>query len=92
MKVTTMNVSLPSELVRFVREKVESGLYSSASEVIREALRRFALEANGRGVAAEKRFDRSKVRKAVNGLLETRKKTTLGEGLSGRDLIDEGRA
>jgi antitoxin ParD1/3/4 len=34
-----MNVSLNPELERYVREKVESGLYSSASEVIREALR-----------------------------------------------------
>ncbi|HEY6291039.1 MAG TPA: type II toxin-antitoxin system ParD family antitoxin [Terriglobia bacterium] len=34
-----MNVSLTSELERFVSDKVESGRYNSASEVIREALR-----------------------------------------------------
>jgi antitoxin ParD1/3/4 len=34
-----MNVSLTSELERFVNAKVESGRYNSASEVIREALR-----------------------------------------------------
>jgi antitoxin ParD1/3/4 len=34
-----MNVSLTPELERLVQEKVESGLYNSASEVIREALR-----------------------------------------------------
>lgn len=34
-----MNVSLTSELERYVREKVGSGLYNSASEVVREALR-----------------------------------------------------
>lgn len=34
-----MNVSLTSELERYVREKVDSGLYNSASEVVREALR-----------------------------------------------------
>jgi predicted nucleotidyltransferase len=34
-----MNVSLTSELDRFVTEKVESGLYTSNSEVVREALR-----------------------------------------------------
>jgi len=34
-----MNVSLTSELERFVTEKVESGLYTSNSEVVREALR-----------------------------------------------------
>lgn len=34
-----MNVSLTDELTRFVHEKVNSGLYHSASEVIREGLR-----------------------------------------------------
>lgn len=34
-----MNVSLTSELEKFVSDKVESGRYNSASEVIREALR-----------------------------------------------------
>ena len=35
----SLNVSLPPELENRVRQHVESGLYSSASEVIREALR-----------------------------------------------------
>ena len=34
-----MNISLSSELERFVRESVASGRYKSASEVVREALR-----------------------------------------------------
>lgn len=34
-----MNVSLTGELERFIHEKVKSGLYNSASEVIRESLR-----------------------------------------------------
>ncbi|OFV98777.1 MAG: CopG family transcriptional regulator [Acidobacteria bacterium RIFCSPLOWO2_02_FULL_61_28] len=34
-----MNVSLTPELERLVNKKVQSGMYSSASEVIREALR-----------------------------------------------------
>lgn len=34
-----MNVSLTPELERFVQSRVESGLYKSSSEVIREALR-----------------------------------------------------
>ena len=37
-----MNVSLTPELESFVAKKVESGRYSSASEVIREALRLLA--------------------------------------------------
>ena len=34
-----MNVSLTPELEKFVSAKVETGRYSSASEVVREALR-----------------------------------------------------
>ena len=36
-----LNVSLPAELENRVREHVASGMYGSASEVIREALRLF---------------------------------------------------
>jgi antitoxin ParD1/3/4 len=35
----SMHISLTETLEKWVREKVESGLYSNASEVIREALR-----------------------------------------------------
>jgi antitoxin ParD1/3/4 len=34
-----MNISLTPELERRIAEKVESGLYTTASEVVREALR-----------------------------------------------------
>ncbi|UOD51315.1 type II toxin-antitoxin system ParD family antitoxin [Orrella daihaiensis] len=34
-----MNINLTPYLERMVRQKVESGLYTSASEVLREALR-----------------------------------------------------
>ena len=36
---STLNVSLTSSLDRYVREKVKTGGYESASEVIRESLR-----------------------------------------------------
>jgi antitoxin ParD1/3/4 len=39
--MASLNVSLPVELENRVREHVASGLYGSASEVIREALRLF---------------------------------------------------
>jgi antitoxin ParD1/3/4 len=39
MEVKAMNVSLTPELEKLVTRKVESGLYQSASEVIREGLR-----------------------------------------------------
>jgi putative addiction module CopG family antidote len=35
-----MNVSLTDELEKMVGEKVKSGLYNNASEVVRDALRR----------------------------------------------------
>ncbi|MSP43294.1 MAG: type II toxin-antitoxin system ParD family antitoxin [Alphaproteobacteria bacterium] len=35
----TMNINLTPQLETMVRQKVASGLYSSASEVVREALR-----------------------------------------------------
>lgn len=40
-ELMSMNASLPPELEARVRQRVESGLYGSASEVIREALRLF---------------------------------------------------
>lgn len=46
-----MNVSLTSELEKFVSAKVESGRYNSASEVVREALR--LLEEHDRARSAQ---------------------------------------
>jgi antitoxin ParD1/3/4 len=40
----TMNVSLPSELAAFVEEEVASGEYGTASEVVRDGLRRLLHE------------------------------------------------
>ena len=34
-----LSITLPAEMVRVIREKVGKGIYSSNSEVIREALR-----------------------------------------------------
>ena len=34
-----LSITLPAEMVRIIREKVGAGIYSSNSEVIREALR-----------------------------------------------------
>lgn len=39
LEVTTMHISLTPELESIIKEKVASGLYNNASEVIREALR-----------------------------------------------------
>lgn len=37
----TLHISLPKELESLVHHEVESGMYGSASEVVREALRYF---------------------------------------------------
>lgn len=55
-----MNVSLAPELEKFVNERVESGLYRSASEVVREALR----------LLAEKEEERQAKLEALRGLIE----------------------
>ena len=34
-----LSITLPSEMADFIRQKVDSGLYGSNSEIIREALR-----------------------------------------------------
>jgi len=47
----SLNVSLPPELENRVRRHVESGLYGSASEVIREALRLFEAYQNVRAAS-----------------------------------------
>ncbi len=39
MKAVTKNISLTPELNQFIDSHVESGLYESASEVVREGLR-----------------------------------------------------
>jgi antitoxin ParD1/3/4 len=46
-KLLSVNVSLTKELERVVYEKVDSGLYNNASEVIRDALRRAFLPGRG---------------------------------------------
>lgn len=49
-----MNVSLTPELEKFVQEKVKSGRYLSASEVVREALRLLQEEDQIRELRLEK--------------------------------------
>jgi antitoxin ParD1/3/4 len=46
--VSTMNISLTPQLEKLVQDRVKSGRYTSASEVIREALR--LMEAHDRAL------------------------------------------
>jgi antitoxin ParD1/3/4 len=58
-----MNVSLTPELEKFVQKKVASGMYQTASEVVREGLRRLDDESKRRH-AQIKRL-REKIAKSV---------------------------
>lgn len=59
-----MNVNLTPQLEALVRSKVESGLYGSASEVVREALR--LMEEHDRMRAAKLEQLRSEVRRGLD--------------------------
>jgi antitoxin ParD1/3/4 len=48
-----MNISLTPELAGFVKEQVDSGLYHSASEVVREGLRLLLLQRQDRQARLE---------------------------------------
>lgn len=61
----TMNINLTPQLEAMVREKVASGLYGSASEVIREALRLLGEQDHLRN------FKREQLRRDVQAGLES---------------------
>jgi antitoxin ParD1/3/4 len=75
-----MNVSLTPELARFVEGQVRGGLYSTASEVVREGLRILA----ERETLRELR--RQELRKQVQAGLD---ELDRGEGLDGDVVFDE---
>jgi antitoxin ParD1/3/4 len=78
MKVETMNISLTPELAAFVRGKVESGLYTSASEVMREALR----------LLQEHEEGRERQRQKVRELIEERyQQSERGETVDGPEAM-----
>jgi antitoxin ParD1/3/4 len=69
-----MNVHLTPELEQIVQSKVESGLYNSASEVIREALRQMeekdalrALHLQSLRARMDQSLDQSKRGQGVDG-------------------------
>ena len=49
----TIHVSLPRELEDLVHKQVDTGMYGSASELVREALRRFFLGADDQLTSVE---------------------------------------
>jgi antitoxin ParD1/3/4 len=79
-EATRMNVSLSLELERFVNQKIESGMYTSASEVVREALR--LLHERDQLSAAQLAVARGKI---AEGLSQLKR----GEVVGGRRLREE---
>lgn len=78
-----MNVSLTPELEKFVAQKVQSGLYQTASEVIREGLR--LLEE--RDALHQARLD--DIRQAIQ---DGNAQLARGEGLPGEQVFTHLRA
>jgi antitoxin ParD1/3/4 len=75
-----VNVSLTPELEALIQERVRSGRYTSASEVVREALRLL----QDRDELRRMRMDelRAKVATGIDSL-------DRGEGVDGDEVIDE---
>ena len=78
-----MNVSLTPELEELVQEKVRSGRYNSASEVVREALRLLEEQDELRAVRLEE------VRKKIAHGLASLDRV---EGIDGEDAMERLRA
>ncbi|MFQ5789262.1 MAG: type II toxin-antitoxin system ParD family antitoxin [Acidobacteriota bacterium] len=74
-----MNVSLTPELEKLVQEKVKSGRYNSASEVMREALRLLEEQDQLRAIRLEE------VRQRIAAGLESLDR---GEGIDGEEAFE----
>lgn len=75
-----MNVSLTPELEKLVADKVKSGRYNSASEVVREALRLLEEQDQIRTLRLEE------VRKKIAAGLEALDR---GEGIDGEEAFEQ---
>ena len=75
-----MNVSLTPELENFVADKVKSGRYTSASEVVREALRLLEEREQLRNLQKQELQ-----KKIAEGLDQLRR----GEGIPGEEVFAE---
>ncbi len=77
-----MNVSLTPELERFVEKEVESGLYNTASEVIRAGLRRLKEDQEARLPKMPQTLD-----ELESMLLASAERLDRGEGVDGETVI-----
>ncbi len=77
-----MNISLTPELAKFVENEVESGLYQTASEVIRAGLRRLKEDQAARLPQAPKTLDELEAQ-----LLQSIDRLDRGEGVDGEEVF-----
>jgi antitoxin ParD1/3/4 len=77
-----MNVSLTPELAKFVENEVESGLYQTASEVIRAGLRRLKEDQAVRLPQAPKTLE-----ELESQLLHSIDRLDRGEGVDGEKMF-----
>jgi antitoxin ParD1/3/4 len=77
-----MNISLTPELAKFVEKEVESGLYQTASEVVRAGLRRLKEDKAVRLPQAPKTLEELETQ-----LLQSIDRLDRGEGVAGEEVF-----
>lgn len=77
-----MNVSLTQELENFVEKEVASGLYQTASEVVRAGLRRLKEEREVRLMRLPASLEELETQ-----LLQSVKSLDAGKGVSGEEVV-----
>jgi antitoxin ParD1/3/4 len=77
-----MNISLTPELAKFVEKEVESGLYQTASEVVRAGLRRLKEDQSARLPQAPKTLEELETQ-----LLQSIDRLDRGEGIDGKEVF-----
>jgi antitoxin ParD1/3/4 len=77
-----MNISLTPELAKFVENEVESGLYQTASEVVRAGLRRLKEDQAARLPQAPKTLEELETQ-----LLQSLDRLDRGEGVDGEGVF-----
>jgi antitoxin ParD1/3/4 len=77
-----MNISLTPELAKFVEKEVESGLYQTASEVVRAGLRRLREDQAARLPQAPKTLE-----ELERQLLQSIDRLDRGEGVEGEEVF-----
>ena len=77
-----MNVSLTPELEKFVEKEVDSGLYQTASEVVRAGLRRLKEDRESRLIRLPASLEELEIQ-----LLESVKSLDAGKGVDGEEVF-----